>query len=130
MSADQGTAFLQGGKPERSASVASGNTTSRLSPASALELGGSLERLVLNGNVRLVQPGRTGTGEQLTYVAATDSFVLTGTAAKPPRCQESGAVSLPEPTLLFRRDDSTIVVAGAKAERRRQDLRGYTQKRT
>ena len=62
------------------------------------------------------QPGRRGTGEQLTYTAATDSFALTGTAAKPPRVTgEQGSV-VTGATLLFQGADSTIVVAGSKGD--------------
>ncbi len=80
------------------------------------DLSASLDRLVMLGDVRLKQPGRTGAGEQLTYTAATDSFALTGTAKEPPRVTgESGSV-VTGATLLFRAGDSTIVVAGAKGD--------------
>ena len=41
----------------------------------------SLEKIVMSGAVKVEQPGRTATGEQLLYTAATGEFVLTGTPA-------------------------------------------------
>lgn len=78
-------------------------------------LGGRLERLVVIGDVRLTQPGRTGTGEQLTYTAPSNSFVLTGTAAEPPRIRDAQQGTITGATLLFKASDSSIVVAGAHA---------------
>ena len=80
--------------------------------ASVPDLGGSLERMVMVGDVKLQQPGRSGVGEQLTYTAASDTVVLTGTPGKPPRITaESGSV-VTGATLVMRSSDSTIVVAG------------------
>ena len=74
-----------------------------------------LDRVVVDGGVRLEQPGREGTGERLTYKAADGSFVLTGTPGAPPRIvdREQGAVM--GDSLLFRGGDSTIVVSGTVA---------------
>jgi lipopolysaccharide export system protein LptA len=79
-------------------------------------LGGSIDRVVVYGDVRMEQPGRLGTGDQLLYSAATDSFVLTGTPGHPPHVEDAEQGNVTGATLLFQRAnqgaDSTIVVAG------------------
>ncbi|MGI4828484.1 MAG: hypothetical protein ACRYFU_09890 [Janthinobacterium lividum] len=78
-------------------------------------LGGRLERLVLVGDVQLKQPGRTGSGTQMTYTAATSSFVLTGTPLAPPRIHDAQQGLVTGATLVFGGADSSIVVAGMHA---------------
>jgi lipopolysaccharide export system protein LptA len=78
----------------------------------------SVEKIVMSGAVKVQQPGRVGTGEQLLYTAATREFVLTGTAANPPHLVDDKQGSITGATLLFRSPDSTIVVAGEPAARR------------
>ena len=91
-------------------------------------LGGAVEKVVLSGKVQLEQPGRVGTGEQLLYTAANSSFVLTGTAARPPHIVDVQQGSLTGTTLLFRTGDNTVVVAsdpahaGASRSRVRTEL--------
>jgi lipopolysaccharide export system protein LptA len=72
----------------------------------------SIDRVVLAGSVEMEQPGRKGTGEQLLYTAATGSYVLTGTAAAPPRIVDTQQGNVTGATLLFGDAGSTIVVAG------------------
>ena len=78
-------------------------------------MGGTLDRVVVSGDVRVDQPGRHGSGDQLTYKAADGSFVLTGTPAVPSRMVDAVQGSVIGASLLFRAGDSTIVVAGAPA---------------
>jgi lipopolysaccharide export system protein LptA len=78
-------------------------------------LGGSLDRAVAYGDVQLVQPGRQGVGDQLTYTAAMDSFVLTGTAGHPPHIVDAQQGNVTGTTLVFGQSGSTIVVAGDTA---------------
>jgi len=91
------------------------------SAAQANPFGGSVRRVVLSGDVRIDQPGRTGTGEQLVYTAADSSYIFTGTPAKPPHIVDAQQGNVTGATLLFHSGDSTIVVggtdAGAKAEK-------------
>lgn len=75
-------------------------------------LGGSVERIVLSGDVRMEQPGRRGTGDQLLYTAATGEFVLTGAPGRPPHVVDAKQGSITGATLLFRSPDSTIIVTG------------------
>jgi lipopolysaccharide export system protein LptA len=78
-------------------------------------MGGSLDHVVVSGDVKLEQPGKHGTGEQLVYKAADQSFVLTGTPNDPPRIVDTQQGTVTGASLLFRAGDSTIVVAGATA---------------
>jgi len=78
----------------------------------------SVEKIVMSGAVKVEQPGRTATGEQLLYTAATAEFVLTGTPGHPPRVVDDKQGNMTGATLLFRSPDSTIVVAGESASRR------------
>jgi lipopolysaccharide export system protein LptA len=78
----------------------------------------SLDRVVMSGGVKVQQPGRVGTGEELLYTAASGDFVLTGTPGKPPHLVDDKQGSITGATLLFRSPDSTIVVAGEPAARR------------
>jgi len=94
--------------------------------AAADPLTGSIDRAVASGAVHLNQVGRSGTGEQLLYTAATDSFVLTGTPSSPPRIVDAQQGSVTGTTLLFGAADSTIVVAGNPGEGKRGRVRTET----
>ncbi|MDE1161301.1 MAG: LptA/OstA family protein [Acidobacteriaceae bacterium] len=87
--------------------------------AAADPAGRALDRAVMSSNVRLTQPGRTGTADQLLYTAATETFVLTGTAAKRPHVVDTQQGNVTGTTLLFSAADSTIVVAGEGKGRNR-----------
>jgi lipopolysaccharide export system protein LptA len=78
-------------------------------------MGGALDRVVVAGDVKLEQPGRHGTGEQLVYKANDGSFVLTGTPNVAPRILDAQQGTVTGASLLFRAGDSTIVVTGAPA---------------
>lgn len=80
--------------------------------ASAAPATGQIDRAVLSGDIHLMQPGRSGTGEQLLYTASTDSFVLTGTPARAPHIVDAQQGSISGATLLFGAADSTIIVSG------------------
>ena len=107
---DRGAAFLQ--PPATKPAATTGVAEQHGAPA-APNLGGRLERFAVLGDVRLNQPGRTGAGEQLTYTAVTNSYVLTGTAADVPRVRDAQQGTVTGATLLFGAGDSSIVVAGA-----------------
>ncbi len=96
----------------KSSSKSSGGNSARI--AGGL-MGGSLDHVVVAGDVKLDQSGRHGTGEQLVYKAADASFVLTGTPGAPPHIVDAQQGSVTGAALLFRAGDSTIVVTGATA---------------
>ena len=72
----------------------------------------------MTGGVKVEQPGRTATGEQLLYTAATGEFVLTGTPGRPPHVVDEKQGTMTGATVVFRSPDSTIVVSGEPASRR------------
>lgn len=89
--------------------------------------GGSIRRVVLSGDVRIEQPGRTGTGEQLVYTAADSSYIFTGTPAKPPHMVDAQQGNVTGTTLLFHSDDRAIVVSGAVPGEKPGRVRTETQ---
>lgn len=104
----EGAAFLT---PVDGSASASGGTLG----ANGTDFGGKLQRFVVLGDVHLAQPGRVGTGEQVTYTAASNSFVLTGSGAHLPRVQDAQQGLVTGATLVFGVADRGIVVAGAGA---------------
>lgn len=118
LSGDRGVVFLQG--PEAGGDMASSrNGTAASGGAGALGAAGGigqrLERFVLLGDVRLVQPGRSGQGQQLTYTAATDRFVLTGVPGVLPRVIDAQQGAITGETLVFGAEERSVVVVGAAA---------------
>jgi lipopolysaccharide export system protein LptA len=82
--------------------------------------GWTVDRVIVSGGVKMEQPGRRGTGEQLLYTAATESYVLTGTRAEPPLIVDAQQGSVTGDTLVFSDAGSTIVVAGDAAAAKAQ----------
>ncbi len=105
--AQRGVAFLM---PRQSA--AAGTPKSTAGKSDPDPVGSSIQKIVLSGGVTLEQPGRTATGDQMLYTAATGEYVLTGTPGHPPHVVDDKQGSITGATLLFRSPDSTIVVAG------------------
>ncbi len=120
------------------AAQAGGSPRQPLAAGQSGPLGGSLDRVVVSGDVRMEQPGRQGTGEQLLYIAGTGTagtgaagtgaggpgtavagtpgagnYVLTGSPGHPPHIVDAQQGSITGETLLFSGAGSTIVVAGA-----------------
>jgi lipopolysaccharide export system protein LptA len=76
--------------------------------------GSQVSKIVARGAVELQQPGRKGTGEDLTYTAEDGKFVLTGTSATPPRLADQVRGTVTGAALIFNdRDDSVVVSGGA-----------------
>jgi lipopolysaccharide export system protein LptA len=74
-----------------------------------------VDRIVARGRVVVSSEGRRGTGEQLVYTNATGEYVLTGTAAVPPRMTDPVRGSVSGEALIFHgRDDSVSVEGGGR----------------
>jgi lipopolysaccharide export system protein LptA len=74
-----------------------------------------VDRLTARGNVTVSSEGRHGTGEQLVYSSETGEYVLTGTAAAPPRMTDPTRGSTTGEALIFHsRDDSVSVEGGGR----------------
>jgi lipopolysaccharide export system protein LptA len=80
--------------------------------------GGSaqVDRLTARGNVSIESQGRRGTGEKLDYSSERAEYVLTGTAANPPRMTDPARGTVTGESLIFNsRDDSVNVEGGQRA---------------
>ncbi len=75
----------------------------------------SVERMVAQGNVRLTQPGRYGTGAQIVYTASDGRFVLTGTEQSPPVLVDSVQGSLTGKAVIFSSEQNVVQVLGGNA---------------
>jgi lipopolysaccharide export system protein LptA len=76
--------------------------------------GSQVSKIVARGAVVLEQPGRKGTGDELTYTSADGKFLLTGTSAAPPRLTDQVRGTVTGNALIFNdRDDSVEVSGGA-----------------
>jgi lipopolysaccharide export system protein LptA len=73
---------------------------------------GQVSRIVARGAVELQQPGRKGSGEELTYTAADGKFVLTGSRAAPPRLTDQVRGTVTGNSLIFNDRDDSVVVSG------------------
>jgi len=68
---------------------------------------GQVDRMTASGHVTVNSEGRIGTGERLVYSSETGEYVLTGTAAVPPRMIDPGRGTVTGGALIFNsRDDS------------------------
>jgi lipopolysaccharide export system protein LptA len=72
----------------------------------------SVERIVATGHVRLLQPGRTATGDRLVYTAADGHFILTGDEKNPPEVVDADRGTVTGQVLTFASRDQAIMVSG------------------
>jgi lipopolysaccharide export system protein LptA len=84
--------------------------------APIVSLGGSVERIVAQGQVEIDQPGRQAAGDRLVYTASDELFVLTGEPGAPPRLVDSAHGTVTGASLRFHRGDNSVVVSGAVAD--------------
>jgi lipopolysaccharide export system protein LptA len=77
-----------------------------------------VERMTATGHVVLTSEGRRGTGEQLVYSGVTGDYVLTGTAAAPPRMTAPGQGSVTGEALIFHSRDDSVSIEGGGHETR------------
>jgi lipopolysaccharide export system protein LptA len=74
-----------------------------------------VDRMIARGHVSIDSQGRRGTGEQLEYSGETGNYVLTGTAADPPRMTDAVRGTVTGEALIFNsRDDSVNVEGGGR----------------
>jgi len=84
-----------------------------LAAGKAVQGQSQVDRMIARGHVVLSSEGRRGTGEQLVFTSATGEYVLTGTAAQPPRMSDPARGTVTGEALIFRgRDDSVSVEGG------------------
>jgi len=74
-----------------------------------------VDRMTASGHVVVTSNGRRGTGEQLVYTGETGDYVLTGTAAAPPRMNDPSRGNVTGGALIFHsRDDSVSIEGGGQ----------------
>jgi lipopolysaccharide export system protein LptA len=74
-----------------------------------------VDRLTATDHVVVSSEGRRGTGEQLVYTGENGEYVLTGTAAAPPRMTDSQRGNVTGQALIFHsRDDSVSIEGGGQ----------------
>ena len=88
---------------------------------------GSIDRVVIYGDVQLDQPGRHGTGDQLLYTASKANYILTGTPSNPAHITDTQQGSVTGATLIFGDAGSTIVVAGEQGAPKGKGGRVHTE---
>jgi len=77
-----------------------------------------VDRMTATGHVVLTSEGRRGTGEQLVYSGVTGDYVLTGTAAAPPRMTDPGQGNVTGEALIFHSRDDSVSIEGGGHETR------------
>src|SRR5215469_8260804 len=111
MRGQRATAYLKPASAEKTGAKKDSPTTT--APASLM--GGSVERVVVTGQIRMEQPGRSATGEQLVYTAADGLFVLTGRPGAPPKVVDEVKGTVTGMELRFHTGDESVVISnGAK----------------
>jgi lipopolysaccharide export system protein LptA len=74
-----------------------------------------VDRMTARGQVTVSSQGRRGSGEQLVYSGGSGEYVLTGTAAAPPRMTDPARGTVTGEALIFNsRDDSVSVEGGGR----------------
>jgi lipopolysaccharide export system protein LptA len=71
-----------------------------------------VDRLTARGHVTLTSGARHGTGEQLVYTSESGEYVLTGTAAAPPRMTDPARGNVTGEALIFDSRSDSVSVEG------------------
>jgi lipopolysaccharide export system protein LptA len=75
-----------------------------------------VDRMTAMGHVVLMLQGRRGTGEQLVYSGASGEYVLTGTAAEPPKMSDPERGMVTGQALIFHSRDDRVSIEGGGSE--------------
>jgi lipopolysaccharide export system protein LptA len=106
--AETGTATSTSNEVEVTLSPAGKNTSKDGGQA-------QVDHMTARGHVVLTSEGRRGTGEQLVFTSATGEYVLTGTAATPPKMFDPARGTVSGEALIFHgRDDSVSIEGGRR----------------
>jgi lipopolysaccharide export system protein LptA len=71
-----------------------------------------VDRMTSTGHVEISSAGRSGTGEQLVYTGDTGNYVLTGTAAAPPKLTDPTRGTVTGQALIFNSRDDSVSIEG------------------
>lgn len=69
-----------------------------------------VDRIVASGHVQVVQPGRKGNAERLTYLADAGQYTFTGSPGNPPSIFDAEQGSVTGDSLTFYSHDGRVVV--------------------
>lgn len=92
-------------------------------------LGGAVDRVTAEGAVEVTEQGRHGSGERLVYTASDGLFVMTGTAAAPPRVVDEAQGTVSGAALEFHAGDNSVTVLGDAKDGEGRKVRTETQVR-
>ena len=108
ITSNQMDVYLLSNNGERRASrPSSPKDVTPMASQSPSEAAAKLEKIVASGSILITEPNRRATGDQLTYTASDDKFVLTG---GPPSIFDAERGKITGVSLtLFRRDDRVVV---------------------
>jgi lipopolysaccharide export system protein LptA len=95
-----------------------GQGPGQAAPGKAVQGQSQVESMTARGHVVLTSEGRRGTGEQLVYTSATGEYVLTGTAAKPPKMTDPARGTVSGEALIFQERDDSVRVEGGRQKTR------------
>jgi lipopolysaccharide export system protein LptA len=79
---------------------------------------GQVDRMIATGHVIVNSQDRRGTGDQLTYTGNTGDYVLTGSAAAPPRIVDPERGTVVGAALIFNSRDDSVSIEGGGHETR------------
>ena len=102
--------------PRKTAQSSQASQGGQLSQNGQVSQSSQVSKIVARGAVELQQPGRKGTGEELTYTAADGKFVLTGTSAAPPRLTDQVRGTVTGNALIFNDRDDSVMVSGGTSK--------------
>ncbi len=71
-----------------------------------------VDRMTSTGHVEISSESRHGTGEQLVYTSDTGNYVLTGTAATPPKLTDPTHGTVTGQALIFNSRDDSVSIEG------------------
>jgi lipopolysaccharide export system protein LptA len=71
-----------------------------------------VDRMTSTGRVEISSEGRRGMGERLVYTSDTGNYVLTGTAAVPPRLIDPARGTVTGQALIFNSRDDSVSIEG------------------
>ncbi|HEY6375383.1 MAG TPA: LptA/OstA family protein [Edaphobacter sp.] len=111
MSGEQATVYLQSVQGAGGSKPAGGTKVAAPVSGAGGMMGGSVERIVATGQIEIEQTGRRATGTQLVYTASDGMFVLTGTAAAPPKVVDDVRGTVTGASLRFQSGDESVVVS-------------------
>jgi lipopolysaccharide export system protein LptA len=130
MRGEQATVYLQPAQGAGGKAAGVGKAAAPVSGPGGVAggmMGGSVERIVATGQIEIEQTGRRATGTQLVYTASDGMFVLTGTAAAPPKVVDEVRGTVTGASLRFHSGDESVVVSNDGSSGAGQRVRTETQ---